>query len=293
MDNQIVPRTQSMEMTEEEGRETARRENVLSQVSQLVRQHAHLANTQVHAVIDERVNFAEQEARSYAEVLGQALSQVQVDQHVLKEHLSVYLQAIAETARQQIDGVYQDLQARHSASLQSYDRRVDVLDREVHVTRDTVKLNAQYVQRIDANQSRIDHAEVGLKQAQKIIESQATTLIKIARRIETLEEQIANSVHLETRIFERVDKMLATSQLATTASITKLSGRMDRYDDRSARTASGLDHLVEDERSSSSPRFKPSRRSWRSACWTRRIDCSLRRFLEIGSMRRLLRFRRQ
>jgi chromosome segregation ATPase len=40
--------------------------------------------------------------------------------------------------------------------------------------------------------------------------------------------------------------MLATSQLATTASITKLSGRMDRYDDRSARTASRLDLLVED-----------------------------------------------
>jgi chromosome segregation ATPase len=252
MDNQIVPRTQSPEVAEEEGREAARRETVLSQISQLVRQHAQLAHVQVQAVhaakgyIDERVMGVEQEARSYAEALGQALSQVQVDQHVLKEHLSVYLQAIAETARQQIDGVYQDLQTRHAVSLQSHDRRVDELGREVHATRDAVMLNEQAIQRIDANQSRIDHAEQGLKEAQKNIESQAATLIKFARRIETLEEQIANSNRLETRIFERVDKMLATSQLATTASITKLSGRMDRYDDRSARTASRLDLLVED-----------------------------------------------
>jgi hypothetical protein len=80
--------------------------------------------------IEERVSLAENEAQLYEEVLSLALTQVQVDLHVLNDHLAIYLHGISDTARQHINSVHNDLQSRHAAPLQSYDQRVLDLGKE-------------------------------------------------------------------------------------------------------------------------------------------------------------------
>jgi hypothetical protein len=250
--NQIVPCARDPRSADEDEEDAATLDTIACNIGLLSKRQAHLADMQVQAIhvakgyIDDRVNSAEQQARSHAEVLGYALTQVQADHHVLREHLSVYLQAIADSARQQINHVYEDLQSRHVMNLHSYDQRVQEIDRETQATKDAVKANDQALRRISANQSRIDVVECELKAAQTVIESQASTLVEYARRIDSLEERITSSNLLETRIFERVEKLLATAQLASASTAARLSGRMDRYDDRTARTTTRLDQLVGD-----------------------------------------------
>jgi hypothetical protein len=147
--NQIVPCARDPRSADEDEEDAATLDTIACNIGLLSKRQAHLADMQVQAIhvakgyIDDRVNSAEQQARSHAEVLGYALTQVQADHHVLREHLSVYLQAIADSARQQINHVYEDLQSRHVMNLHSYDQRVQEIDRETQATKDAVKANAK------------------------------------------------------------------------------------------------------------------------------------------------------
>jgi chromosome segregation ATPase len=256
--HQIIARAQHADSDDEDvddSRNASMDDSISSRVTRLSRRQGQLVELQVQTIqhakgfIEQRVSLAESEARSYAEALNFALTQVQVDQHVLKDHLSVYLQGISETARQHINSVHQDLQSRHATSLQSYDQRVAKLDMETRSNKDALRASEQAIHRIDGNQVRIDVLEQALRQAQATIERQARQIAahqQFDQRIDRLEEKLLGLSSIEARMLERTDKLIATAQLATATTITRLTGRMDRYDARAERTTARLSPLVQD-----------------------------------------------